>query len=150
MDAQVTNFFSVFMQDSMQLKILIADYNTSFINLQGMYGNLTKLELQKALSDNERGALLTMLNNIRRLAFSLQTDLESLKKDLGLTELEFKEITDTYKTFEEDVLPDYQLMKQYIQKLNNIKLRHINVKALLITQEKERKAIQSMQTPTES
>jgi len=150
MDTQVTNFFSVFMQDSTNLKILTADYNTSFINLQGMYGKLSREELQKALSDNERAALLTMLNNIRRLAFSLQTDLESLKKDLGLTDEDWKGIEDTYKTFEVDVLPDYIQMKKYVQKLNNIKLKHINVKALLITQEKERTAMQSMQTPKDN
>jgi uncharacterized protein YbgA (DUF1722 family) len=149
MDSQVTNFFSGFMQDSLNLKVLIADYNTSFINLQGMYGKLSREELQKALSDNERSALLQLLNNIRRLSFSLQTDLESLKKDLGLTEQEFNEIKETYRTFEEDVLPDYKRMKEYIQELNNIKLRHINVKALLLTQEKERTAIQSMQTPSD-
>jgi hypothetical protein len=150
MDSQVTSFFAGFMQDSMTLKVLIADYNTSFINLQGMYGKLTKEELQKALSDNERGSLLTIVNNIRRLAFCLQTDIESLRTDLGLDEKEFTAITDSYKTFEQDILPDYAKMKIYIQKLNNIKLKHINVKALLITQEKERKAIQSMQTPNEN
>jgi hypothetical protein len=149
MDAQITSFFSGFMQDSLSLKVLIADYNTSFINLQGMYGKMSVEELQKALSDNERGALLTMLNNIRRLAFSLQIDLESLQKDLGLSDDKLQEITDVYKTFEEDVLPDYVKMKAYIKKLNDIKLKQINVKALLITQEKEMKAIQSMQTPKE-
>ena len=149
MDSQVSNFFAGFMQDSLQLKVLIADYNTSFINLQGMYGNKTREELQTALTDNERAALLTMLNNIRRLSFSLQTDLESLKQDLGLKEEEYKEIIDSYSTFETDVLPDYQKMKKYIQKLNDIKLKHIDVKALLITQEKERRALQSMQTPSE-
>lgn len=150
MDTQVTTFFAGFMQDSLNLKVLIADYNTAFINLKGMYGKKTKEELQSALSDNERAALLTMLNNIRRLAFSLQTDLESLKKDIGLTETEFIEINKHYSTFETDVLPDYQEMKQYIQKLNNIKLKHINVKALLITQEKEKKALDSMKTPSEN
>jgi len=150
MDSQVTNFFAGFMQDSLNLKVLIADYNTSFLNLKGMYGELTREQLQKALSDNERGSLLTLLNNIRRLAFSLQTDLESLKKDLGLNQTEFEEIEKSYLTFETDVLPDYKQMKTYIQKLNNIKLRHINVKALLITQEKEKKAIDSMKTPNEN
>lgn len=150
MDSQVTSFFAGFMQDSLNLKVLIADYNTSFINLQGMYGKKTKEELQTALGDNERAALLTLLNNIRRLAFSLQTDLESLKKDLGLPEEEFKTIEEAYQTFETDVLPNYTLMKKYIQKLNTIKLRHINVKALLITQEKDKKAIDAMRTPNEN
>ncbi len=150
MDSQVTNFFSGFMQDSLNLKVLIADYNTSFLNLKGMYGNLTKEQLQTTLNDTDRSSLLTLLNNIRRLSFSLQTDLESLKKDLGLNEKEFEEITKSYETFEVDVLPDYKQMKKYIQQLNNIKLRHINVKALLITQEKEKKAIDSMRTPNDN
>ena len=147
MDSQVTNFFAGFMQDSLNLKVLIADYNTSFLNLKGMYGNLTREQLQKALSDNERASLLTLLNNIRRLAFSLQTDLESLKKDLGLTEEEFEEIDKAYTTFETDVLPDYIKMKLYIQKINNIKLKHINVQAFIINPDKEDTALLSMQTP---
>jgi hypothetical protein len=157
MNDQATQFFLVFIQNTEQLKSLVADYNSFFVNIS--FGLESEKDIAKrteeitkrfsALAPQDKGTLLLMLNTIRRIAFSLQTDLESMKENLGLSEKTLKTLNENYKEIEEVSMPNYQKCKSYLQALNDIKVKHINIKALIITQEKEQRAIQSMQTPQE-
>lgn len=155
MDIQSTQFFQGFIQDTIGLKILIADYNSFFVNISVGLENYTVPEKKREeilkrfnnLSEQEKGALLGLLNNIRRIAFSLQIDLKSLENELGISGKEKTLLEESYKEIEEVSLPDYKKCKQYLQALNDIKVKHINVQALLITSEKELRAREAMQTP---
>lgn len=157
MNDQATQFFVVFIQNTEQLKSLVADYNSFFVNIS--FGLESETDIAKrteeitkrfsALAPQDKGTLLLMLNTIRRIAFSLQTDLESMKENLGLSEKILKTLTENYKEIEEVSMPNYQKCKAYLQVLNDIKVKNINIKALIITQEKEQRAIKAMQTPQE-
>ena len=157
MNDQATQFFLVFIQNTEQLKSLVADYNSFFVNIS--FGLESEIDIGKrteeitkrfsALAPQDKGTLLLMLNTIRRIAFSLQTDLESMKENLGLSTKTLVALAENYKEIEEVSMPNYLKCKAYLQALNDIKVKHINIKALIITQEKEQRAIQAMQTPQE-
>lgn len=155
MDAQVNQFFLGFIQDTINLKALIADYNSFFINISFGVNKIEDPTKQKEaitkrfnnLSVQEKGLLLTLLNNVRRIAFSLQTDLKSLEKFLNLNKDLKKTINENYDEIENVFLPDYKKCKEYLQALNDIKVGYINVEAMIVTPEKEQRAIESMQTP---
>lgn len=152
MDNQANQFFINFVSSIEQLKILTADYNTAFLNLSTIYKSFDNEELKKQipnLSDEEKIGLLNLLNTIRRLSFTIKTDVESLKQDFALTETEEKTLEKTYETIETKVLFEYKQLKQFVQILNNIKVKHINVQALILNSEKEKKALEAMQTPNQ-
>ena len=152
---QAGQFLLGFIQDTINLKVLIADYNTSYINFKAIYASKIpqaewekrKEELISELPEAERRAFLAMLNNIRRLAFSVYTDVISLEKDLALTDKEKESFEEAYTEIETKALFDYKRCKDFVQILNNIKVKHLNMKALIINDEKERQAIEAMQTP---
>lgn len=155
MDIQASQFFQGFIQDTINLKILVADYNSFFVNISFGLENYTdeakkKEEIMKRfnnLSGQEKVALLGLLNNTRRIAFSLQTDLKSLEENLGLSASTKKALEENYKEIENVSLPNYEKCKAYLQALNDIKVKHINIQAMIITQEKEQRAREAMQTP---
>lgn len=145
MDAQVNQFFTGFIQDIANLKILIADYNTSFINLKATYGNLTPEQILEKMSEQDKASLLALLNNIRRFSFSLYVDVQSIKSDLQIENE--KEFENAYTQIENEVLFDYSYAKTFIQTLNDIKTKNINVQALIINETKDKIAYEAMQTP---
>lgn len=147
MDLQTQQFFTGFIQDIMTLKILVADYNTSFVNLKAMYGSLTQEQLLEKLGGQEKQGVLTLLNNLRRVAFSLNTDIESLKSELMLSDEDETKLSQGFEEIETKVLFDYKKVKDFVQILNNIKIKNINVQAAIINPEKEKRAYESMQTP---
>jgi hypothetical protein len=155
MDSQATQFFLGFIQDTVSLKILVADYNSFFVNISfGLERIKDKAKQEEEiaarfskLSEQDKSTLLNLLNNIRRIAFSLQIDLKSMESSLGLSKEETDALERDYKEIEEVSLPDYKKCKSFLQSLNDIKIKHIDVQALIITQEKEERAMKAMQTP---
>lgn len=155
MNDQAVSFFVGFIQDTNNLKILLADYNSFFVNMSFGLENLAeetkkREEINKrfgALNAEQKAGLLGLLNNIRRIAFSLQIDIESLKENLSLSIEEKKRLEENYKEIEEISMPDYKKCKAYLQEINNIKVKNINVQLLLINREKEQNAKAAMQNP---
>ncbi len=155
MDKQVNQFFYGFIQDTVNLKALTADYNSLMINVSvGLNKIEDKEKRQKELDkrmeempQQQKALLLNLLNNMRRVAFSLQTDLNSLNQYLNIDSKTKHIIEENYKNIENTFLPDYNKCKAYLQALNDIKVKNINVESMIITAQKEQQAIESMQTP---
>jgi len=155
MDAQVNQFFYGFIEDTINLKILIADYNSFFINVSLGTQQIQDIEKQKieinkrfnAMQPDQKGQLLNLLNALRRIAFSLQTDLNSLQKHIKLSDKIKEEINLNYQEIEESSMPDYKKCKNFLQALNDIKVNYINVEAFITTPKKDQDAIASMKTP---